>query len=112
MEAEGAERPVEVADGVFEAGHGGLKIEDILGRHAGDRSTADVLDPLGACPQPVPQGGDEGRGAGGPVAGVVHDHRVLGIRSLDGGRVRGVHSPTVTQRRVGRDRRECRDPPW
>jgi len=50
MEAEGAERPVEVADGVFEAGHGGLKIEDILGRHTGDRSTADVLDPLGACP--------------------------------------------------------------
>jgi hypothetical protein len=50
MEAEGAERLVKLPRGVFKAGHGDLKIEDVLGRHARNGRAADVLDPLGPCP--------------------------------------------------------------
>jgi hypothetical protein len=108
-EAEGAKRLVKLAGSGFEAGHGDLKIEDILGRHARDGGAADVVDPLGPWPYLVPQGRDEGRGAAWPVGGVVNDHRALGVRTrfsrpLSGRRFWGVHGPTVAQRRTVRDR--------
>jgi hypothetical protein len=51
VEAENAEGLVKGDGGGLQAGHADLEVQDVLGVHAGDRGTADVLDPPGQAAQ-------------------------------------------------------------
>lgn len=74
LEASGSQRRVELTHGGVKIRDADLEIDHILGRHAGDRSAADVLDPEGACAKPRAQPRDQRGGSRAPRVVVAHDN--------------------------------------